>query len=439
MSRRRNFLLAAAASTAIAASPRATAQSTDVESADSLSADSKLGPLIRIGVMGLNRGQALALDFAKLPGVEVAYVCDVDTRRLTASAKELAGRKDGLAPKTTTDFREILADPHVDALVCAAPNHWHGPATIMACKAGKHVYVEKPCSHNPQEGEWMIAAAQQFDRCVQMGSQRRSAAGSQAAIAKLHAGAIGKVHLARCYYNNLRGPIGQGTEVEPPKDLNYDLWQGPAPRRKFRDNFLHYNWHWFWHWGGGELANNGVHGLDLCRWGLGVDFPTRTVSSGGRYWYADDQETPDVQAACFEFDGGKQITWDALSSNKHGVDFICAFFGDDGALELDPDGQYRVFDRNDKLVDEGQQSSGGQAEHIKNFVEAIRAGDPSMLNQPIQEGHKSTLLCHLGNIAYRTGKTVTSDSTSGRILGDPEQTELWQRDYEPAWRADVTF
>ncbi len=424
---RRDFVFASAAAAASQTAARSQAQ-------DSTSKD-----IVRIGVMGLSRGQALALDFAKIDRVQVAYVCDVDERRTTSSAKQLQDRAGGDAPKTTRDFREILADKQIDALVCAAPNHWHGPATIMGCKAGKHVYVEKPCSHNPREGEWMIEAAKKFGRCVQMGSQRRSAAGTQEAIAKLHSGAIGKVHLARCYYNNLRGPIGKGAQAEPPKELNYDLWQGPAPRVPFRDNILHYNWHWFWHWGGGELANNGVHGLDLCRWGLDVHYPVRTVSSGGRYWFDDDQETPDVQSACFEFEGGKQITWDALSCNKHGVEFICAFYGEEGALELDADGQYRIFDRNNKLIEEGKKSSGGQPEHLQNFVDAIRANDPSRLNQPIGEGHKSTLLCHLGNIAYRTGRTVITDPANGHILKDADQLKLWQRDYDPAWRADVSM
>jgi predicted dehydrogenase len=424
---RRDFVLATAAVTA-------------ASTASSLSrAQDDANRTIRIAVMGLSRGQALALDFAKLEGVEVAVVCDVDDRRLSSSAKQLQDRAGGAAPRTTKDFREILADKQIDALVCAAPNHWHAPATIMGCKAGKHVYVEKPCSHNPREGEWMVQAAEKFGRCVQMGSQRRSAAGTQAAIAKLHEGAIGKVHLARSYYNSLRGPIGKGAEATPPPEVNYELWQGPAPRKPFRDNILHYNWHWFWHWGGGELANNGVHALDICRWGLDVHYPTRTVSSGGRYWYDDDQETPDVQSVCFEFDTGKQITWDALSCNRHAPGFFCAFYGDDGTLELDADGQFRIFDRGDKLIETGKQSSGGQAEHLQNFIDAIRAGDSGLLNQPILEGHKSTLLCHLGNIAQRTGRTVMTDPSNGHILDDAQQQALWQRDYDPAWEEDVSM
>jgi len=393
---------------------------------------------IRIGVMGLSRGQSLALDFAKQPDVEISHLCDVDSRRASSSAQQFRD-KTGKSPQVVNDFRTILDDPTVDALVCAAPNHWHGPATIMACKAGKHVYVEKPCSHNPREGEWMVAAAKQFNRCVQMGTQRRSAPGTRLAMDRLHSGAIGNIRLARCYYNSLRGSIGEGAEAEPPSELDYDLWQGPAPRVPYRTNVVPYNWHWFWHWGGGELANNGVHGLDLCRWGLQVDFPNRVVSSGGRYWFDDDQETPDVHSVCFEFADEQQITWDALSCNKHRANYFCAFYGDAGALELEENGRFRLYDRDDRLVEEAGEPSGGQAEHLQNFIDAIRANDSSLLNQPISEGHRSTLLCHLGNIAHRTGETVLCDSANGLPQNNADQLALWSRDYDPAWRAAVSM
>lgn len=394
--------------------------------------------VVRVGVMGLSRGQSLAMGFAKTEGVIVKYLCEVDQKRATTIAKAFK-EAIGQEPQVISDFRKMFEDPELDALICAAPNHWHGPATIMACKAGKHVYVEKPCSHNPQEGEWMVQAAAKFKRCVQMGTQRRSAPGTREAIEKLHNGAIGNVHLARCYYNSLRGPIGTGVEKPVPDGIDYDLWQGPAPRKPFRDNYLHYNWHWFWHWGGGELANNGVHGLDICRWGLKVDYPNRAVGSGGRYWFADDQETPDTISVCFEFDGKKQITWDALSCNKHAPGFFCCFYGDEGAMEVHENGTYTVFDRNDKKVDEGKQAAQGQPEHLQNFIEAIRADNSALLNQPILEGHKSTLLCHLGNIAYRTGRTVQCDPSNGHILADAEQQALWKREYDPQWREAVSM
>lgn len=393
---------------------------------------------IRIGVMGLSRGMDLAKDFAKIDNVEVAYLCDVDDARLTSAAKQFSDRFNA-TPKTVKDFRNILDDKSVDALICAAPNHWHGPATIMACKAGKHVYVEKPCSHNPQEGEWMIAAAEKYKRCVQMGTQRRSAPGTRAAIEKLHQGAIGNIFLSRCYYTGLRGSIGKGDEAQPPANFDYDLWQGPAPRKPFRSNYVPYNWHWFWHWGGGELANNGVHGLDLCRWGLQVDYPTRTVSAGGRYWFDDDQQTPDTQTASFEFADGRQIVWSATSCNKHRVDYFCSFYGDGGTLELEGDGKYRIFDKQDKMIEEGREASIGQLEHLQNFIECIRDDKPSGLNQPILEAHKSTLLCHLGNIAHRTGKTVLTDAKNGHVLNDVDQQNMWARQYDPAWKDAVSM
>ena len=393
---------------------------------------------IRIGVMGLSRGMDLAKDFAKIDNVEVAYLCDVDDARLTSAAKQFSDRFNA-TPKAVKDFRNILDDKSVDALICAAPNHWHGPATIMACKAGKHVYVEKPCSHNPQEGEWMIAAAEKYKRCVQMGTQRRGAPGTRAAIEKLHQGAIGNIFLSRCYYTGLRGSIGKGEEAQPPANFDYDLWQGPAPRKPFRSNYVPYNWHWFWHWGGGELANNGVHGLDLCRWGLQVDYPTRTVSAGGRYWFDDDQQTPDTQTASFEFADGRQIVWSATSCNKHRVDYFCSFYGDGGTLELEGDGKYRIFDKQDKMIEEGREASIGQLEHLQNFIECIRDDKPSGLNQPILEAHKSTLLCHLGNIAHRTGKTVLTDAKNGHVLNDVDQQNMWARQYDPAWKDAVSM
>lgn len=427
---RRDFLAATAVATTLT-----TVGSTQVsEKSEGHSTDR----VVRLGVMGMSRGLALAVDLGKLPGVEVVYVCDVDENRME-SAIRVCTESFSATPRGVKDFRTILEDPTIDALVCAAPNHWHGPASIMACKAGKHVYVEKPCSHNPQEGEWMIEAAKKHALCVQMGTQRRSSPGTQEAMAKLHAGAIGKVFLARCFYNSLRGSIGTAEDSDPPNRMDYELWQGPAPRRPYRSNVVHYNWHWFWHWGGGELANNGVHGLDLCRWGLQVDYPTRTVSSGGRYWYDDDQETPDTQTACFEFASGQQITWNALSCNRHGEGFFSCFYGDGGTLELDGDGRYRVFDRNDKMIEEGGDRSGGQVEHLANFIDCIRRNDPSGLNQPILEAHKSTLLCHLGNIAQRTGRTVNTDPTNGHILNDDQQADLWSREYDPAWKADVSM
>jgi len=387
------------------------------------------------GVMGLSRGRSLAASFAKQPGVVIKYVCDPDQSRAEGGAKMLEGMA-VKTPQVVSDFRRILDDAEVDVLICAAPNHWHAPATILACAANKHVYVEKPCSHNPHEGELMVQAARKYNRAVQMGAQRRSAPGTIEAMQKLHDGVIGRVYLSRSWYSNLRPSIGTGKATAVPAGLDYDLWQGPAPRKPYVDNRIPYNWHWFWHWGNGELGNNGVHALDLCRWGLDVDFPTRVTSSGGRYRFEDDQETPDTHTVCLEFEGRRQITWQGLSCNKHDRKFV-AFYGDGGTLELEGNGTYTVFDAQDKEVGKFGTPSVGDDEHIVNLLDAIRNDQPLALNAEIAAGHKSTLLCHLGNIAHRVGRTLKIDPQNGHILDDVEATKFWRREYENGWEPVV--
>ena len=385
--------------------------------------------------MGLNRGRSLAQTFAGLPQVEIRYVCDADQERIAACVKDLESGG-GSPPTGVTDFRRILDDPEVNALVCAAPNHWHGPATILACQAGKHVYVEKPCSHNPWEGEAMVAVAHRQQRVVQLGTQRRSSAGTQLAIARLHAGAIGKPYLAHAVYFSARGSIGVGKPAAVPGRLDYELWQGPAPRQPYVDNLVHYNWHWRWHWGNGELGNNGIHTLDLCRWGLNVTYPNRVTSSGGRYAYQDDQQTPDTQTVAFEFPEGQAITWQGLSCNGHGSGFV-AFYGTEGTLELQENGNFRVFNRRDELQEEHQGSTSGGLEHAANFLLAVRAQDRAKLNAEITEGHRSTLLCHLGNIAQRAGVVLNCDPATGQIRDNDLAQTHWRRDYAPGWEPQV--
>ena len=389
---------------------------------------------IVIGVMGLSRGRSLSTSFAKRPNVEIKYVCDVDSQRADSCADLIMGAVNK-KPQAIGDFRRILDDPDVDALVCSAPNHWHAPATILACQAGKHVYVEKPCSHNPQEGEWMVQAARKHKRAVQMGTQRRSGETLRKAITMLSEGVIGRVYHSRAFYFSLRGSIGTGTPAKVPGHLDYELWQGPAPTTEYMSNRVHYNWHWFWHWGNGELGNNGVHSLDVCRWGLGVDYPTRISSIGGRYTFEDDQETPDTQAVNFEFSGGKSITWQGLSCNRNGGGFV-SFFGEDGSMVIGGGGEYTLYDRNNKEI-KTEAGSRGDIEHIDNFLAAIRNDKPLALNSEIAEGHKSTLLCHLGNISQRTGRTLDCDPSNGHILNDKAAMDLWARDYNEKFAPKV--
>ena len=423
MLNRRTFLGKAAAGSAAAMAVTA--------SAKAASANDR----ITVGIMGLSRGRSLSQGFHGLPNVEVKYLCDVDTER-TAACVELVTKAGG-KPEGIGDFRKILDDKDIDALVCAAPNFWHAPATIYACNAGKNVYVEKPCSQNPYEGELMLQAARKSNKAVQVGTQRRSGPTTTEAIKKLHDGVIGKVYQSRAFYNSARGSIGKGKPADVPSHINYDLWQGPVPRVPYIDNLVHYNWHWRWNWGNGELGNNGVHSLDICRWGVNVDYPIRVTSSGGRYCFDDDQETPDTHTVSYEFEGGRQITWTGLSCNRHGNKTFVEFYGDNGTMELDSNGTYRIYDKGDKLVEEVKGNSRGDVEHLQNFVDAIRNDTPRELNVEIEIGHKSTLMCHLGNIAQRTGRTINCSSKNGHILGDEQAMKLWRREYEPGWEPTV--
>jgi predicted dehydrogenase len=423
---RRTFLTAAAAVSAsgVAASAFAASHSRGADK-------------VVVGVMGLSRGSALAEIFSSLPDVEVRYVCDADSKRTDTFHSSFAP-KQSYDVKAVTDFRRILDDPEVDLLICAAPNHWHAPASILACSAGKHVYVEKPCSHNPREGELLIEAARKNKRCVQMGNQRRSGDKITEAMKLLHEGRLGRVYYSRSWYAANRGPIGTGTSADVPTGIDYELWQGPAPRQPFTSNRLHYNWHWVWHYGNGELGNNGIHSIDLSRWGLQVDYPTRVVSSGGRYVFDDDQQTADTHVVSFEFPGEKQIIWECLSCNRYGLDgsgFGATFHGDKGTLKLSEWG-YKIFDEKGKETTDVAGTDATKA-HIENFIAAVRANDPAMLHSEIEEGHKSTLLCHLGNIALRTGDSLKCDASNGHILNSDEGRKLWARDYEPGWEPNV--
>ena len=409
---------------------------------------------MNVAIMGVcNRGRALANAFAAAKDCEISYICEVDSRCVADVLKDIS-QYQTTVPKVEKDIRKVLEDPSLDAIAIAAPDHWHAPAAIMACQAGKHVYVEKPCSHNPQEGEWLVEAAKKHNRVVQMGNQMRTWTNVQKAIQELHDGVIGNVYCANSWYTNGRPSIGFGKKVAPPSELDFDLWQGPAPRREYQDNIHPYEWHWFWHWGTGELLNNGTHFLDMMRWGLQVDYPTYVVSTGGRYHYKDDWETPDTQSVAINFAEGKTMNWESRSCNRmpvHGQSSGTIFHGEGGSVHIKSGNSYVVYDndRTPKVVkhvtadsskEHDQQNTYGPGllydiGHVENFLDAVRNGGSP--NSEIEGGHKSVLLCQLGNIAYRTQSGLHIDAKNGHIVNNQEAQQLWSREYEKGWKPEV--
>jgi predicted dehydrogenase len=405
---------------------------------------------ITAAVMGVNsRGLSVGTNFASQKECELMYVCDVDNRAMDKCVN-VVEKTQGKKPKAEGDFRKALEDKNLDLLIVTAPDHWHAPAALLAVSAGKHVYLEKPCSHNPNEGEMLVKAAAKHNKLLQMGNQRRSWPNVMAAIAELKAGVIGRPYYAKTWYTNNRESIGVGKATEVPSWLNYELWQGPAPRKAYKDNLIHYNWHWFWHWGTGEALNNGTHMVDLARWGLGVDYPTRVTSAGGRYRYQDDWETPDTQVIDLEFANNTLISWEGRSCNgksAEGSSVGVIFYGETGSLLIESGNSYKIFDLKSKLVKEVKNDITANALdrtgpgmeldalHIRNFFDAIKRG--GTLNSDILSGHQSTLLVQLGNIAQRTGRALKIDPSNGRILNDKEAMKLWSREYEKGWEPKI--
>lgn len=377
-----------------------------------------------LGFIGLHgRGKDLLRGFTAFDDVEVAYLCDVDRNVLPAALKALPARH-SRQPQEVQDLRRIFDDKSVDAVVVATPDHWHALATVWACQAGKHVYVEKPVSHNVVEGRRMVEAARKFDRVVQVGTQRRSAEHLKQAAELVRGGKLGKVPFARTWIAGNRPSIGHKPDGKPPAGVDYDLWLGPAPRRAFNPNRFHYNWHWWWDYGTGELGNNGIHALDVVRLLTGLDAPHRVSSGGGRLFYDDDRETPDTHIATFDFPGCT-VVWEhriwaktGLRNKAFGIELV----GEKGTLVVD-DAGWHVENGPDVSV----KASGGERTHLRNFLDCLASGKRP--NADIDEGHRSTRLCHLGNIAYRLGRTLRFDGARETILDDAEANRLLGRSY----------
>jgi predicted dehydrogenase len=393
---------------------------------------------IRHAVIGVgNQGKGHCRAFSQIPGCEVVAVCDVDPERRDQAAASLPNP--GRVAKHA-DFRRLLEDPSIDTVSVATADHWHTPIALAALLAGKHVYVEKPCSHNVHESHLLAKAAREQRKCVQHGTQRRSSSQVQAAVRALRDGVIGKVLAAKAINHQLRGPIGRAPATPPPPGVDYDLWLGPAPLRPFTRNRWHYQWHWFWDYGCGDLGNDGIHQLDVARWGLGVDYPKAIACSGGQLFYDDDHETPDTQTLVFEYEKAQLLYEMRLWTDypMEGHDNGTIFYGTEGRME---DGRAGVS----VFLKDGttRKIEGGRESHPANFLAAVRANDPAKLSAPIEVGAVSADLCHLGNIGTRLGgQRVEFDPVTRRITrcGGREAeanallTRAYRAGYEPAYR-----
>ena len=403
---------------------------------------------LNFAVIGLNgRGYAhLASLKANKSAARISHVCDVESNILKKFA-DSTQQEMGEAPAAEKDFRKILELKEVDAITIATPDHWHAPMAIAGLQAGKHVYVEKPCSHNPAEGEMLVQAQQKYGKLVQMGTQQRSSPHTIEIVDKIQSGLIGRPYFAKAWYSNVRKSIGTGKEVPVPPQLDWDLFQGPAPRRPYKDNIQPYNWHWFKIYGTGESLNNGTHEVDVCRWALGVDYPNSITASGGRYQFKDDWEFYDTLVTSFAYND-KLISWEGKSCQGmkyYGRDRGSVIMGTTGSVLVDRDG-YEIYDLKGKMTSDFKVGSTTSSTdtigrdsmtdaHFANFIAAIRTG--AKLNAPIAVGNVAVTMLQLSNIAWEVGRELHLDSVNHHINDDPDAMKLWTREYEKGWAPHV--
>jgi len=386
---------------------------------------------LRVAVIGFHgRGQSHIDAFTADRRTTVATLCDVDTR-LFDKASSSVEAKGGARPECVQDLRRVFDDKAIDVVSIATTNHWHALATVWACQAGKDVYVEKPVSHNFLEGRKMVEAARKHGRVVQTGTQSRSAKGIAEGIAFLRSGGIGTVYLAKGLCYKPRGSIGHKADAAVPAGVDYNLWLGPAPERPFNPNRFHYEWHWNWDYGNGDLGNQGIHQMDIARWGLGNEgWPMAITGSGGRFGYKDDGETPNTELCTYRFDDAELIfEVRGLATNaEQGVKVGNIFYGTKGILTINGNRWATFLGEASKALEPGPKGDGG-GDHFGNFVDAVLARDPKALHAEIVEGHRSSALCHLGNIAYRTGRALKFDGATETFLGDAAANALLGREY----------
>ena len=462
---RRNFLKAGAGATALGL----------MQSERILGANDR----VRLAICGLRgRGLDHIKRFSQVPGVEIAAVCDIDENVISRRMADFEER--GLSkPKTYTDVRRLLEDKSIDAVSVATPNHWHSLMGIWACQAGKDSYVEKPCSHNWWEGKQLVAAAKRYNRIMQMGMQSRSSPALQEAVQHMRSGLIGDVYMARGLCYKWRDTIGRQARQAVPAGVHYDLWLGPAPDRGFTMNRFHYNWHWFWDTGNGDIGNQGIHEMDIARWGLGVQFPNRVSAMGAHVMFDDDQETPNVLNCCFEFhmaDGKRRLLefevrhWMTnheaeIGTSAYGKSDLPPaglapvaakakdpssilgpasgkpgtignlFYGSKGYLGIQEYVSYKTW-----LGEKGEPGPSRRApeNHFANFIDCVRSRKREDLTAPVEEGHISATLVHLANVSYRLGRALNFDPATEQVIGDPEANRLL-RDEDRGYRAGFTI
>ncbi len=399
-----------------------------------------------IAVMGINgRGHYLAQRFLERDDIVIKYYADPDTRLFPDRVKELVD-KGFKAPECVQDFRRVLEDKEVDAVVMGTPDHWHAPGTIFACQAGKDVYVEKPCHHDPWEGKRMIEAARKYSRVVQVGHQNRSAPYIQQAIEYIQSGQLGDVHLVRVMNSKPRNTIGKEPDGPVPEGVDYKMWLGPCKDHPFNNNHFHYAWHWFWEYSGGDIINDGVHQMDIARWVAGVRYPKSVYSTGGIHHFKDDQETPDTHVANWDFEGLTMIFEQSLWSPymikvpmpiRNGDNLpIWPFIGT--RIEISGTKQFmylgrhgggwEAFDADGKSVAKGKSKfSAMEHDHIANFIDCIHTR--KLPNADVQEAHYSALLCQYANISYRLGRKLYIDPQTEIFVNDDEANAMTRRPY----------
>ena len=393
---------------------------------------------VSVAMMGVRgRGPVLTRYFGEMPDVDLSYICDVD-QNVVGPAFKIAEETQGKRPKMEEDIRRVLDDKSVDAVVIATPIHWHSPGTILCCEAGKDVYVEKPVSHNVREGRLMVKAANKYDRIVQVGTQSRSRPNTHRFIEYVHSGKIGKVLMAKVWNTQLRRNIGHKEDEPVPAGINYDLWNGPIPVLPFNRNHYSGTVNWHWHYGCGDLGNDGVHWIDVARWVMKAGLPQRVRGAGRKLYFDDDQQTPDTQTVVFDYEDTviqyEMRLWNSYKMNdgQNGVEV----YGTEGkAVAGYFDGHrsygFRIYDSKNRLVRQELSEGKRGREHYVNFIDCIRTRETP--NCDAEEGHLSTSLCHLGNIAARTRGSFSFDPATETITDDPEANALLTREYRDHW------